>query len=162
MLTVDHGLLCYRWIEKDSETLKICIPRTLRDSVMWYLHDSKTAGHMGIRRTISKVMNSQYYWPQLKRYAQDYVSSCDICEESKNPTRKKRSYMKTYLSGDRFQRIAADIAGPFPKSENGYLYILVVADYFTKFCEIIPYVIWKLKLWQKHYSKVGLNDTDVR
>ena len=31
-----------------------------------------------------------------------------------------------------------DIAGPFPKSENGYVYILVVADYFTKFTEIYP------------------------
>lgn len=64
LLTIDRGLLCYRWMEKDCETLKVCVPRILCDSVMWYLHDAKTAGHMGIRRTISKLMNSQYYWPQ--------------------------------------------------------------------------------------------------
>lgn len=93
---------------------------------------------MGIRRTILKLMNSQYYWPRMKRYAKDYVSSCHICKERKTQTRKKRSYMKTYQSSQRLQRIAADIAGPFPKSENGYLYILVVSDYFTKFCEICP------------------------
>lgn len=46
--------------------------------------------------------------------------------------------MKSYLSGERFQRIATDIAGPFTKSENGYLYILVVSDYFTKLCELYP------------------------
>ena len=59
-------------------------------------------------------------------------------EEQKNPQRKKRSLMKTYVSGVKFERIAMDIAGPFPKSENGYVYILVVADYFTKFTEIYP------------------------
>lgn len=31
---------------------------------------------------------------------------------------------------DNFERIAADLTGPFPKSENGNMYILVVADFF--------------------------------
>lgn len=46
--------------------------------------------------------------------------------------------MKRYLAGETFRRIANDITGPFPKSENGNIYILVVADYFTKFMEIFP------------------------
>ena len=33
------------------------------------------------------------------------------------------------------QVIAADITGPFPESDNGNCYILVVGDYFTKFME---------------------------
>lgn len=46
--------------------------------------------------------------------------------------------MKTHLSGVKFERIAIDIAGPFPKTNNGFVYILVIADYFTKFTEIFP------------------------
>lgn len=46
--------------------------------------------------------------------------------------------MKRYLAGEKFERIAIDITGPFPKSENRNLYILVVADYFSKFMEIFP------------------------
>ena len=46
--------------------------------------------------------------------------------------------MKTYLSGVKFERIAVDIAGPFPKTNSGFVYILVIADYFTKFTEIFP------------------------
>lgn len=46
--------------------------------------------------------------------------------------------MKSYVSGGRCERIAADLAGPFPKSGNGNMYILVVADYFSKYTEIYP------------------------
>ena len=137
LLTVDQGVLCLKWIEKDDERLRICVPRNLRDAV-WQMHDAHTAGHMGVRRTVDKLTKSQYYWPHLWRYVHDYVSSCDICEERKNPSRKKRAYMKTHLSGVKFERIAVDIAGPFPKTDNGFVYILVIADYFTKFTEIFP------------------------
>lgn len=93
---------------------------------------------MDARRTLDKVNKSQYYWPHLRKSVQDYVTSCDICEERKNPSKKKRAYMKTHLSGVKFERIAIDIAGPFPKTNNGFVYILVIADYFTKFTEIFP------------------------
>lgn len=46
--------------------------------------------------------------------------------------------MKINVSGGRFERIAADLAGPIPKSGNGNRYILVVADYFSKYTEIYP------------------------
>jgi len=36
------------------------------------------------------------------------------------------------------ERIAVDILGPIPKTENGNVYILVIADYFTKWTEIFP------------------------
>ena len=124
--------------DDDRERLKLVVPRILRGAVMWNFHDAVTAGHLGVRRTYDKITRSNYYWPHLRRYVQDYISSCDICEERKNPTRKKRSYMKTHVSGVKFERIGVDIAGPFPKSTNGYVYILVLSDYFTKFMEIFP------------------------
>lgn len=46
--------------------------------------------------------------------------------------------MKSYVFGGRFDRIAADFAGLFPKSGNGNMYILVVAQYFSKYTEIYP------------------------
>lgn len=51
---------------------------------------------------------------------------------------KKRSFIKSYLSGVKFERIGVDIAGPFPKSMNGFTCIIVISDYFTKFTEIFP------------------------
>ena len=84
---------------------------------MWHLHDAPTSGHMGIQRTILRAVNSSYYWPGMKQFVRDYVKSCDICEERKHPGRKKRNYMQHYIAGGRFERVAADIAGPFPKTK---------------------------------------------
>lgn len=63
----------------------------------------------------------------MKRYAQDYVSSCVICEERKYPKRKKQLRVISYLFGE---RVSEDCCI--------YLCILVVSEYFTKFCKICP------------------------
>lgn len=54
-LTIDCGLLCYRWIEKDCETLKTCVPRILRDRVMWYLHAEKKCRTYGNKKDYIKI-----------------------------------------------------------------------------------------------------------
>lgn len=40
LLSIDQGLLCKSWIANNSKTLKICLPRKLRQFLLWHLHDS--------------------------------------------------------------------------------------------------------------------------
>ena len=44
--------------------------------------------------------------------------------------------MHQYNVGAPFERIAIDIAGPFPESDRGNRYLLVAMDYFTKWPEV--------------------------
>ena len=44
--------------------------------------------------------------------------------------------MQQYNVGAPFERIAIDVAGPFPASDRGNKYLLVVMDYFTKWPEV--------------------------
>lgn len=43
--------------------------------------------------------------------------------------------MKQYNVGVPMERIATDVMGPLPCTEDGNKYILVVGDYFTKWTE---------------------------
>jgi len=44
--------------------------------------------------------------------------------------------MKQYNVGLPFERLAIDIAGPFPETNRGNKYILVAIDYFSKWHEV--------------------------
>ena len=46
--------------------------------------------------------------------------------------------MKTYVVGAPMERLAVDIMGPFPKTNKGHKYIMVVADYFSKWVDAFP------------------------
>lgn len=72
LLCIDQGVLSIRWISNNSEELKICLPRKLRQVVLWHLHDSRVGGHMGIKKTLEKVRNSDYYWPRMRQFVHVY------------------------------------------------------------------------------------------
>lgn len=136
-LVVKNDVLCLLWQEDVGKPrLKICIPRLITDEVLWYLHDAKTAGHQGVAKTLEKAKISPFYWQGMRKSVKYYVSKCEICGERKNPAFKKRHPLKSHVVGAPFERIATDIAGPYPLTDKGNKYILVVADYFSKLTEI--------------------------
>ena len=47
--------------------------------------------------------------------------------------------MQIYNVGYPCKRIAMDIAGPFPETDSGNKYILLIGDYFSKWIESIPF-----------------------
>lgn len=66
----------------------------------------------------------------------DWCKKCTICAASNGPQKRGKAPMKQYNVGSPFERIALDIAGPFPTTENKNKYMLVVMDYFTKWVEV--------------------------
>ena len=46
--------------------------------------------------------------------------------------------MQSYTVGCPMERVALDILGPLPRTSRGNVYILVVADYFTRWTEAYP------------------------
>ena len=67
-----------------------------------------------------------------------FIDHCPACQ--------KMSRLKRVINVPRFvvtkinpmQRIAVDTVGPFEKDENGYVYVLVITDSFTRWTELIP------------------------
>ncbi|VDI26371.1 Hypothetical predicted protein [Mytilus galloprovincialis] len=132
-IDLKNGILCMYWDDDTKKgRWKICAPNSIEKTILWYLHDTKTAGHLGIKKTYEKAKLSPFYWRNMQESIKNYVNQCEICGERKNPPNKKRHCMKSYVVGDPFERIATDIAGPFPITDNKNRYILVVGDYFSK------------------------------
>ena len=75
------------------------------------------------------------YWLHLRHDVEEWVRTCEICAASKGPQNRSMGKMRQYAVGIPFERIAIDIAGPFPVTDDGNRYIMVVGDYFTKWVE---------------------------
>ena len=82
-------------------------------------------------------MRSPFIWSGTRADMSRWVRRCQLCQTRKPPAAKKRAKMVLHQVGAPFERVAADIAGPFPVTRHGNKYILVVQDYFTKWLEII-------------------------
>ncbi|CAK1588504.1 unnamed protein product [Parnassius mnemosyne] len=67
---------------------------------------------------------------------EDWCRKCTSCAAIKGPQIRSRGALKLYNVGAPWERIAIDIAGPYPESESGKKYFMVVMDYFTKWPEV--------------------------
>lgn len=135
-LKIEEGMLLRRWdvLGTDEVRWQGIIPLSNRRLVLKFSHDIKASGHLGIRKTLSKIRQN-YYWPGLQNDVKAYINGCEFCARRKDPLKTKRAPMEITKSGFPMERIAIDILGLLPITERGNRYILVIGDYFTKWTE---------------------------
>ena len=138
-LTIINGVLYRLWETPAGDvTLKqLILPKALRPKVLQQLHNLPTSGHLGVAKTLGRV-RQRFYWIQCRRDVQDWCRNCDVCAQRKGPQKRTRAPMKKYNVGSPMERIAMDILGPLPTSDNGNKHILIVSDYFTRWVEAYP------------------------
>ena len=137
-LATQRGVLYRKWETEDGENfhLQLILPKTRVKEVLEEIHNGISGGHLGVNKTMEKV-RQRFYWLRYKHDVEEWCRRCEVCAECKGPQRKTKGLMQLYNVGVPFERIALDVAGPFPITKNGNRYILVIADYFTKWTEAI-------------------------
>jgi hypothetical protein len=65
-----------------THTGKILAPESLRAKILFRFHDSPFAGHLGVKKTLSRIRN-RYFWPNMNKEIKMYVRQCVICEKRK-------------------------------------------------------------------------------
>ncbi|UYV79411.1 K02A2.6-like [Cordylochernes scorpioides] len=138
-LTLRDGVLYRKWESEDGkhESWKLVLPRSHVPLALQEMHSSPTGGHFGIRKTLAKA-RERFFWPESRADVEKWCRNCTQCSARKGPTTRSKGKLKIYNVGAPFERIAIDVAGPFPKSDLGNKYILVIMDYFTKWPVAVP------------------------
>lgn len=113
---------------------RVCIPPVGRRRVCQMFHDDIMAGHLGVTKTIAKII-PRFYWPGMRTYIYHYVRACPGCQARKNRPGKPTGLLQCIKVERPFEKVGIDILGPFPKSKTGNRNIIVAVDYLTKWVE---------------------------
>lgn len=137
----------HKWTDVKKQ---LAVPHKFRDAVLKSYHDALSGGHYGTEKTYEAI-RIKFFWPSMYKDIKIYCQSCVPCQEAKRYVHFKKALLQPLPIGDILSRIHMDILGPLVKTDEGYRYILLVVDSFSKWCEAIPLVTmeareiaWKL------------------
>ncbi len=117
------------------QTALVVVPRELQSQVLQDVHESICGGgHFGQQKTYEKLV-THYYWDGCLGDVKAWVKSCPRCAATKHPKQHIVAPLVPLPVTGPFDRLGVDCLGPFPKSINGNLHIVVFCDYFTKWVE---------------------------
>lgn len=117
----------------ESSSWKLWVPSDITSDVIRRAHCPPNSSHCGIGKTLEKLRRNMY-WPKMSLEVRKFIARCDICKQSKAPNSVLRPLMGDRIISERpFQRIFMDFLGPYPRSKNGHVGILVIVDHFSKF-----------------------------
>ena len=135
-LILKDSVLYKRWetVGNSQSYLQLVVPRTLQNTVMFAMHNAVTAAHLGFKKTHKKI-KKRFYWYQQKDSVRDWIRKCDKCGTRKRPHKLPRAPLNNIQVGAPMDKVATDILGPLPLSDNGMRYILVVQDHYTRWIE---------------------------
>jgi hypothetical protein len=134
-LTVRNSILERNWecTNERSQIAQIVIPWSRVKEVLTKLH-GPSGGHLGASKILNKVQQ-WYYWLQARSDTEKWCQQCDTYATSCGPRTRNRGQMHQYNVVALLERIAIDVPLPFLPSYQGYQYLLITMDYFTKWPE---------------------------
>ena len=66
-------------------------------SILHHYHDHEIEAHFGATRTVTKVLESGFYWPILFKDAYRYVLQCNRCQMTSNISMKHEMSLNNIL-----------------------------------------------------------------
>ena len=136
-LSADTNGVTWRKRSSNSHQLQLLIPKAGRQELFLAYHASLFGGHLGRTRTLARLSH-RFYWSGMSDDVGDWLRQCTTCMKRKSPTGRHHP-LGNIPTGHRWDRIAMDILDVCNRTPDGYSYILVIADYFSKWTEAIPH-----------------------
>ncbi|CAC5385634.1 unnamed protein product [Mytilus coruscus] len=134
----------YKWFQKrvrvdngEKWIKQFCLPQALREDALLSYHDSFVGGaHLGIER-VYHALSLKYFWPKMHQSIENYIRSCDRCQRIKRDTKGKKPPLNPLPVDTTFERWHMDFL-KLSKTNEGYSYVLLLVDSFSKWSEAFP------------------------
>ena len=113
------------------------MPFKLQEQALQAVHSLPSCNHPGIDKTLAQAQ-LRFFWFGMHADVTDFVRCCLTCSAVRSKTDSHRAPLQPMFAGFPFQIVALDIVGPLPETPRGNCYLLVMADYFTRWAEAFP------------------------
>ncbi|KAL0152095.1 hypothetical protein M9458_052602 [Cirrhinus mrigala] len=130
---IENDILYY--VRKDGTLAKVLSTKECAQEIFEQFHSRPIGAHCGIQKTLDAI-SKRFYWPGMSVNIKHWVTHCAQCQ--KNPCSLKNLNEYTPIEvAQPWDIVGMDLVGKLTPTE-GYQYICVMVDYFTKWCEAFP------------------------
>ena len=113
-----------------SPLLQLLLPKPGRKQLFLSYHASLFGDHLGRNRTLARLVH-RFYWSGMADDVKEWLRQCVMCVKRKSPAGRHHP-LGNIPTGHRWDHIERDILDVCDPTPDDYLYILVIADYFSK------------------------------
>lgn len=122
----------------DLPEWKVVVPKSMTHDLICQAHVPPSASHPGAKKTLEKLQR-YFYWPRMSKEVKEFVSKCESCKMNKAMnTTAKPPIGKLHVVTRPWQKLYIDFLGPYPRSKNGYCYILIILDQLSRYVLLKP------------------------
>jgi hypothetical protein len=126
------------WKNPDGVILR-CVDDVESKKLMDEFHGGFCGGHFAAKTTTHKILRAGYYWPTIFSDVHHFVRKCELCHLFTGKKKLAALPLQPVVVEASFQQWGLDFIGKFnDNSSNGYSWVIIATDYFTKWVEAIP------------------------
>ena len=127
-------------IPSEDESLhhvsQLVIPQALVPTILYHIHDSPLAGHPGKDRSFKQAQKA-YYWPSMRKDVMQHCLLCVSCAQHRPSLHHESPNLAYPIPHAPWDSLSVDIL-KLPLTENGFQYLLVFIDSFSRFSILVP------------------------
>ena len=120
----------------EGNLARVVVPTTLIAEFINSSHGDLYSGHPGTKRTYQKLAKFAF-WKGMRKDVENKVRTCHFCQGARLNAFRKMVPIKPQVAEFPLHFIQADLVKFYPPSQ-GYGYVLVLEDRFTKYCCLFP------------------------
>lgn len=124
----------YLWKYYVNQVIQRCLEQHEVQSILHLCHTKACGGHFGPQRTAKKVIDSDFYWPNIFRGSYALCAYCERCKKSRSFTLRNLPLTPILVCGI-FDVWGIDFMGPFLPS-FGFSFILTTMNNMSKWVEV--------------------------